>query len=117
MGECLNKSVPGSESWLIQTVRRVCSLRERRLRKKPFVFEMSTKAAKQNSETLKKFTYDYPKLVSQFKNTVLSPGSEFRALSHLELIGNHEDWKIIKNQLEKEMIYPMSELPDGKTWK
>ena len=47
---------------------------------------------------------------------MLSPGSEFRALSHLELIlGNHEDWEIIKNQLENGITYPMSELPDEKT--
>ena len=71
MSEYLNLSVNGNVSWLVQTLKHVFKLVERRMNKQPFQFKNTKEAAHHNTEILKAHGHDYTVLVKECKNKIL----------------------------------------------
>lgn len=78
------------------------------------VFDCTKTAAKYNSKLLKKYGYDYGKLVAAHPNSVISMGSEFRPIHQIEpLLHRHQDWNYIRAVLKEGGNYPMiDDVPD-----
>ena len=58
---------------------------------------------------MKKYNYDYSKLVADHPNSTITPGSEFIKPAILEkLFHKHEDWNFIKAILTDGADYPIN---------
>ena len=94
MSEYLN-FLPVCKNGELCLVSNVCVLinrKERGMKKQPFKFEDTKEAAYWNAKVMNKYDYDYSKIVKQYDNSILIPGSEFRSISALrEIIHYHQD--------------------------
>ena len=71
------------------------------------IFENTKEAAQTNSNILQRTNYDFEQFIVTQKNTILTPGSEFRSINTLgKLLGNHQDWQKIKKQFMKVVTSP-----------
>ena len=78
-----------------------------------FKFTLSQEAAKHNSQILEKHDYDLEKATKAYPNSIISPGSELRPLSHLELlIGHHPNFKRLEQNLTHGVDYPIDNLDE-----
>ena len=102
-----NKNHPGS-MWLVDNLRELCERNEKAPMMHEFKFDNIEKAVRHNTKILKKYEYDFKKVVQNHKDTVLNPGSEFRPTKALKGIWQHrEDWLKIKKILKSGCKYPM----------
>ena len=80
-----------------------------------FRFENNKDAANWNSEVIKSYDNDFAKAIEGNKNTIVAPGSEFRALNRIERIWKYrENWEAIKEILTKGFVYPLKEPQNEK---
>ena len=100
----------------MQALKNVFACTEPRMKKQPFIFESTTRASHHNTKTLRRFGGDYQKLVSHYKGSILTPGSEFRSILHLEpLLCHHTDWPDLREMLKNGIQYQLEEPPDEQT--
>ena len=78
------------------------------IQKSNWIFERTTRAAEHNSKLLQTFQYDTEKATQHTQNTVLSYGSEFRAVDTLQpLLIHHQHWPAIKEIITYGASYPL----------
>ena len=112
----LNKNMKGNDSWLVHQLRKVCSETEEDLAMCSFKFENSKDAAAWNAEVIESYGDDYSEAVMQNKNTIISPGSEFRTLERVKEIWQYrENWQMIEEILTKGCTYPLQEPQEDST--
>ena len=81
----------------------------------PFNFENTRDAAEANIIILENNNWDVGKLLSQQSRTVMHPGTEFRPVEQLKkLLGQHKDWKKIKDIITKGAAYGFDVKKDYK---
>ena len=97
LSKCLNdKCINQDLSWLVQTIQNCCEKQEHSLNKSTIKFGLTKEDLTHNKQIFINNDYDYSKIVSKDKDTVLTPGSEFRSIKTIEqLFGHHSDWKDI----------------------
>ena len=79
-------------------------------------FENTQHAAEWNSKVLKSYDYDYAKAVADQPFSIVTPGSEFRNIRHIEKIWqHHENWNKIKNIITQGVTYPLQNNPPETT--
>ena len=116
MRKSLNKLSTTTDSWLVARIREICQIQEKDRSMHSFCFENSHEAAAWNAKVLESYDNDYQKAVENQPNTTISPGSEFRAVEHIEKIwGHREDWENIKDTLMNGCSYPLKTPLDEKT--
>ena len=107
-----------SDSWLLDTIRDIFASEETEMRDHGLDFENMKKAAKHNSKLLRKYDFDYGKLVADDPDSTITPGSEFRKPEILEkLFHKHEDWNFIKTILKEGADYPLHDDVDEEKLK
>ena len=96
------------ESWIVCTLRDICGSKEAKMKKQPFKFEQTKAACQWNAKVFKKHNYEYAAIVDKYRNSTLSPGSEFRPTTVLQNVFHyHKDWPLLREMLTKGISYPM----------
>ena len=112
----LNSKMTGKDSWLVHQLREICNENEEDLAMCSFKFENSEDAALWNAEVMESYNDDYSEAVKQNKNTIISPGSEFRAIERVRKIWQYrENWQMIEEILTKGCIYPLKKPQEEST--
>ena len=115
MRKYLNQSHPGHSSWLIHTIKQICSLKEKELQPTAFRFENNSYAAEWNSKVLKSYNYDYAQAVADQPFSIVTPGSEFRDVAHIKMIWKHrQNWKQLESIITKGVSYPLIDTQSEK---
>ena len=97
-------------SWLVHQLSISCDTIENTPKKHKFLFKNTRDAAKYNTKLIKFNDYDLEKTILKQKQTILSPGSEFRSIPNLQkLLIHHEDWEEIKDIISKGCNYQLDE--------
>jgi len=105
-----------SKPWILHHIEKLNGSVEDTPTKHRFCFENSRDAAKYNTKLIKYTDYDLEKCVNKQKNSILTYGSEFRAIHKLRpFLQYHEDWTDIRDILEKGCNYQLDSEPDEKT--
>ena len=73
-----------NSTWLMENIKVLCDRTEKAPMKQEFIFENTRKAVKHNTMILKKYEYNFKKVIPGHKGTALSPGSEFRPTKALQ---------------------------------
>ena len=95
-----------STSWLVYQLSQLCKTKEKTPSKHDFRFENTRDAAKFNTKLIKFNGYDLEKTINKQQNSILTPGSEFRHISHLRnILEYHEDWPLIESIISKGCDY------------
>ena len=116
MRKSLNGLSTTKDSWLVARVRKICQIQEKNRDMHSFCFENSHEAANWNAKVLESYDNDYQKAVENQTNTTISPGSEFRAVEHIEKIWKRrENWNEINDTLQNGCTYPLKAPLDEKT--
>ena len=116
LSKFLNNSLNSSDSWLITQIKQILALEEVTPKKHKFVFENNREAAKLNTKIIKKYKYDFIKACEKQKDSIVTPGSEFRAIPHLtNLFSHHEDWKELRSIITDGCDYSLSTTVDEDT--
>lgn len=112
MRKYLDQTNPDKYSWLIQTIAQICSYEEQTLQAIGFIFENSIQAAEWNSKVLKSYQYDYEKAVSAQPFSMVTPGSEFRDIQHIQMIWKYrENWIKLHDIITQGVTYPLQDCP------
>ena len=107
MRKYLNTSC-NEKSWLVKSIREMCTSNEPPLADHGIKFEATRKAAKFNHRLLKKYKYNLEDLINAFPGSIISPGAEFRPTHKLQnLFQRHSDWKLIQSILDNGADYPI----------
>ena len=94
------QNIIGNKSWLVRTIKEVVETVEEDLNFSQFTFEDTMNAAEGNANVLKKYDYDFEKATKNEPNTILTPGSEFRHIKHIEKLWKFRyNWEEIKSIL------------------
>lgn len=97
-------------SWLVHTVRDICSTEEPPMMNHGFKFECTRSAAKFNHKLLKKFNYNLGDLIKVHPGSILHMGVEFRPVQKLQkVLGFNNDWPFIRSVLEEGASYPFKD--------
>ena len=81
-----------------------------------FQFENNRHAAKWNADVLASYNNDYSEAINHNKKTIISPGSEFRALHRVKKIWQfRENWKAIEEIITVGCVYLLKEPQDEAT--
>ena len=105
-------------SWLVFQLSYLCKIKESTPKKHKFIFEDTRDAAKYNTKFIKHYKYNLEKAIKKQRNTILSPGSEFRHIEHIEkLLCHHEDWNLFKDIVAKGCDYQLLDNLDESTRK
>jgi len=105
-------------SWLVFQLSHLCKIKEPTPRNHKFIFENTREAAKINTKLIKHYGYNLEKALNKQRKTILSPGSEFRRISHIEkLLCHHEDWDLFKDVVSKGCDYQLLDILDEPTRK
>ena len=113
MRKYLNSTITTNESWLVSTLRGMCSEPEPERKMHSFSFENTPDAAQWNQEVLKLYNDDFSEAIKHQKGTIMAPGSEFRALNKIKSLWQYrENWPAIEETLSKGTIYPLKKPPD-----
>jgi len=116
LGKSLRDKNKLSTSWLVHQLSILGDTTESTPKKHKFMFKNTREAAKYNTKLIKFNGYDLEKTIMKQKHTILSPGSEFRHVSHIQkLLENHEDWPLFRDILTKGCDYKLEEEPNEKT--
>jgi len=103
-------------SWLVHQLSTLCKTEEITPKKHKFMFKNNRDAAKYNTKLIKFNDYDLEKTIQKQKNTILSPGSEFRSIPNLQkLLLHHEDWDEIKSIISRGCDYQLEPDPNEAT--
>ena len=93
---------------LVKTVKEISKIEEDELNFSQFLFEDTEEAAVFNTNVLKKHDFDFEKAVESEKNSILTPGSEFRHIDNISKIWKfRENWEEIRSILTKGVEYPL----------
>ena len=93
MREYLNSTIHSNKSWLVCTIRDICSTSEPDWILTGFCSENLNNSAKWNAKILKSYKYDYCNVVADNLGTCLIPGIEFRNINATKKIwGHHRNW-------------------------
>ena len=104
----LDSLLPGKDSWLVTQLKEVCATDEEDLAMCSFRFEKSKEAADWNAEVMKSYGNEFSKAIENNKNTIVTPGSEFRPLHKIKSIWKYrENWNMIEEILTKGCVYPL----------
>ena len=118
LSKSFDNSIDSNESWLIFQLKHILALEETTPRKHKFSFSNDRNSAKINTKIIKKYNYNFIKACEKQKGSIISPGTEFRNISHLtKLFSNHEDWPELKSIIENGCDYKLSPNVDEKTRK
>ena len=105
-----------STSWLVHQLSLLCATSEKTPRKHKFMFKNNREAAKFNTKLIKFSDYDLEKAIVKQKDSIITPGSEFRAISHIKnLLEHHEDWREIRSIITKGCDYQLEDNLDERT--
>jgi len=116
MSEYLQQKENLQKPWLLHHLATLCASKEDTPKQHRFQFENSRKAAKFNTKLIKYTDYDFQKCVNKQKQTILTPGSEFRDIQKIrKLLQYHEDWPEIRNIISIGCDYKLGPNPDEHT--
>ena len=85
----LNSLTTGKYSWLITQLKEVCATDEEDLAMCSFRFKKSKEAANCTAEVIASYDNDFSKAIENYKNTIVTPGSEFRPIYKIKKIWKH----------------------------
>ena len=112
----LDSQIKGKDSWLVHQLREICDSTEKDLAICSFNFENNAKAAEWNAEVLQSYNNDFTEAIQDNKNTIVSPGSEFRAIDKIKRLWQYrENWHEIEKLLTIGCVYPLKEPQDEET--
>ena len=114
--EYLNSTIPGHDSWLVHQLKDICRSEEKDLDMCSFRFEKSVEATEWNAEVLESYGNDFETATKNNKNTIISPGSEFRDVTQIRKLWQYrENWQEIERIMTVGCIYPLKEAQDEET--
>ena len=88
------------DSILIKSIKKIIMLEENPPKKSIFKFKNTTEAAEFNAKILAACDYDYEKILTKQKGTIISYGSEFREVNKLStLLKFHNNWERLREFL------------------
>lgn len=110
-------------NWFMGALTTISGTTTRTPTKPPLRFEMSTEAAEENANELKKMGYDLSRLIEENNKSTLHYGSEFRTVGELEpLLGQHPNFGRLVSVLSHRMPYvftreldPLTKLEEMRT--
>jgi hypothetical protein len=98
---------------MVLKMRQALKWKQSKLSKPIFKFELSLKAAEENTKVLEAYEYNLTKIINQDAQSILKPGSEFRPISLLEaMFQGHPLWERMKNILTTGAHSPLTELSE-----
>ena len=89
--EYLNSTIPGHDSWLVHQLKDICRSEEKDLDMCSFRFEKSVEATEWNAEVLESYGNDFETATKNNKNTIISPGSEFRDVTQIRKLWQYRE--------------------------
>jgi len=90
-------------------LKHILALEEATPKKYKFSFSNYRNSAKINTKIIKKYNYNFINACEKQKGSIISPGTEFRNISHLtKLFSNHEDLPELKFIIENGCDYKLS---------
>lgn len=102
--------------WILHHIKRLNNSKKETPKDHRFHFENNREAAKFNTKLIKYTDYDLERCIRKQKQSILTYGSEFRALERLKpFLQYHEDWDDIRNIIENGCNYRLDSDPDEKT--
>ena len=115
MSKSLQEKYCLKTSWLVHQLSTLSRSKEETPKKHKFIFKNNREAAKFNTKLIKFNDYDLEQTISKQKQTILSPGSEFRSIPILQkLLIHHEDWEEIKSIISQGCNYQLEDDPSEK---
>ena len=109
----LDSTIDNDESWLVHTLRGMCKNPEPTKKMHSFSFENTIDAAKWNQKVLESYKNDFSLALKHQKDTVMAPGSEFRAINKLKSLWQYrENWSTIAETMTIGAVYPLKNPPD-----
>ena len=103
-----NNSLTNTNSWLLESITKICTITEAPMTSHGFIFECTRNAAKSNHKLLAKFDYDLAALIKAHPGSIVSPGTEFRPVQRLHpLLHRHHDWHTFQAILLEGADYPL----------
>jgi len=116
LSEYLRKKEKLEQPWILHHVGLLNGRTEETPSKHQFCFENNRDAAKFNTKLIKYTDYNLEKCIQKQKHSILSYGSEFRAVDNLKnFLQYHEDWSDIRHIIERGCDYRLEADPDEKT--
>jgi len=102
--------------FLLHHLATLCDTTERTPTQHSFMFENTRDAAKFNTKLIKHTDYDFEKCIKKQKDSMLTAGSEFRSIAHLQpLLQHHEDWSEIRQIISEGCNYQLQPDTDERT--
>ena len=81
--------------------------------KVPIKFELTKSAAENNMKVLKQHKNSVSNLIEQNQGSIISYGSEFRPVAHLEfLLMHHKNWLPLVTMLTRGSLWPLNPIAD-----
>ena len=118
LSKSFDDSIDSNDSWLISQIKQILALEEVTPKMHKFAFSNDRNSAKINTKIIKKYRYDFVRACRKQKDSIVSPGSEFRSIQHLtSLFSHHEDWNELKSIIENGCDYKLSPIVNEKTRK
>ena len=116
MSEYLREKENLAQPFILHHITTLCGSKEATPKKHAFKFQNTRDAAKFNTKLIKHTDYDFVKCLGKQKNSMLSAGSEFRAIDHIKnLLQYHEDWPEIRQIIEEGCNYQLEADSDEET--
>ena len=70
-----NNSMTNTNSWLLESIAKICTVTEAPMKSHDFIFECTRNAAKSNHKLLAKFNYDLAALIKAHPGSIVIPGA------------------------------------------
>ena len=116
LSKSFDDSIDSNDSWLIFQIKQILALEESTPNPHKFSFSNNRNSAKINTKIIKKYKYNFIRACKKQKRSIISPGTEFRKISHLtELFSHHEDWHELKSIIQNGCDYKLSPSINEKT--
>ena len=102
--------------WFLDELRKLARTMTKTPGKSPIVFQNNAEAAKENGKLLEKMDFDIGRLITEFRDTTLGYGSEFRTVEQLRpLLGRHPHFFKLAQILTYGMPYVFTSTLDDST--
>ena len=118
LSKSFDDKIDSNNSWLICQIKQILALEEVTPEMHKFSFSNDRNSAKINTKIIKKYKYNFVRACNKQKNSIVTPGSEFRSIKHLtSLFSHHEDWDKLKSIIKNGCDYKLSPKVDEETRK
>ena len=116
LSKSFDESINSNDSWLVFQIKQILALEESTPKPHKFSFSNNRDSAKINTKIIKKYKYNFIKTCKRQKGSIISPGTEFRKISHLtKLFSHHEDWLELKSIIQNGCDYKLAPSIDEET--